>query len=955
MLKIRQEHYDSFRPLAQTTCADRVFASLQKQGVQASRYDDRREINLPDNRGLITTLSFLSNGLPSHVTMPSGTRTEFIHDQSGSIIAIIRPDGERIDILQDSRGNVSSLSCPGELKHRFHHDSQNRLTLVEHPDETTTHLKYHAAGPLESITDRTGATTHYRRTPDGQLCAIVDALGRETAFILSDEGSLSGIQFPDGSRQDFFNDPEQHAATAILRDGKRVRYCYDGSAIPSLIKSIIWSEECYLRIEYSSQGYINRLQNHYGSLEFAIDKDGNTTQEQSGSDVVLFDYDADGRLIKLCANRGDNDRGVALYHYDYDEDGRLCGICAWNQFETTINYTPSERVITVQYGNGLVETQHHDRTGHLARVTVSDAEGWIVSEQLYQYDLAERLVSVTDVWGASPGQRLTRKLFYDAEGRLLAEFDVDADTLVGEYGYDAKGNLIYDNGTRIHVGLRDEPLDFGAVLLDYTPNGQLRRFQSPMGEVICEYRADGLLREVCVDGRVIQFTYDALGRRTLKNDGSTVWRYGWAGHQMIWEERQAFGEATPSRRDYLFFPDGVMPFAYRENGRTYWLQSDSRGAAIRVFNEQGEVVWRATYDSFGGLKAIEGEVYQPWRLAGQYADEETGLYYTLARYYSPSLKSFLSCDPNWMHYGATNYSYACNDPWNRADPSGALPFLLVIGIGALIGGVVRAGIAYFNHGDVLSSFLGGAVEGAFWAAGGAIAGGIKVGGFILTTVVRTSIMVPFAQTGGFWGSIAEQATDQVDGICLPCAIAQGESSGRWAVVFGAFGGLLRYIGSRPVTQSILQSAGSALQKLSYGIRGFFQGPATKAEIEALRRASVKEAWKQEKALLEQTGRGTRPWTLNEQKQLLENGKVLKYNGHHINSVGKYPNMAGEPNNIKFLTRPEHLLEHGGKWTNPTSGPFLNRSGPYTIDIFGFPIPPAVGGATGSDLASPPEE
>ena len=37
-----------------------------------------------------------------------------------------------------------------------------------------------------------------------------------------------------------------------------------------------------------------------------------------------------------------------------------------------------------------------------------------------------------------------------------------------------------------------------------------------------------------------------------------------------------------------------------------------------------------------------------------------------------------------------------------------------------------------------------------------------------------------------------------------------------------------------------------------------------------------------------------------------------------------PELAGEHQNVKFLTREEHLEEHGGNWRNQTTGPLLNR-------------------------------
>ena len=96
-------------------------------------------------------------------------------------------------------------------------------------------------------------------------------------------------------------------------------------------------------------------------------------------------------------------------------------------------------------------------------------------------------------------------------------------------------------------------------------------------------------------------------------------------------------------------------------------------------------------------------------------------------------------------------------------------------------------------------------------------------------------------------------------------------------------------------------------------------------IETLRRQAVKDAWKAEKELVEKTGQGTRKWSKSEIKELLETGKVKGYEGHHINNVKDHPELAGNPNNITFVNKSEHLSKHGGDFRNETHGKLLDRT------------------------------
>lgn len=89
--------------------------------------------------------------------------------------------------------------------------------------------------------------------------------------------------------------------------------------------------------------------------------------------------------------------------------------------------------------------------------------------------------------------------------------------------------------------------------------------------------------------------------------------------------------------------------------------------------------------------------------------------------------------------------------------------------------------------------------------------------------------------------------------------------------------------------------------------------------------AVKIAWEQEKERVLQ-GKGTRDWTEEQQRDILDpaKGKAYDENGHafqgqHMKSVEAYPNFQGNPDNIQFLTEEEHFYgAHKGSWNNPTN-------------------------------------
>lgn len=93
----------------------------------------------------------------------------------------------------------------------------------------------------------------------------------------------------------------------------------------------------------------------------------------------------------------------------------------------------------------------------------------------------------------------------------------------------------------------------------------------------------------------------------------------------------------------------------------------------------------------------------------------------------------------------------------------------------------------------------------------------------------------------------------------------------------------------------------------------------KRKIALQRQFAVRAAWKDEKNRVSE-GIGSRKWSDEEQKELLETGRVAGYDGHHMKSVSLYPEYAAEPNNIQFLSEDEHFNgAHQGNYHNLTNG------------------------------------
>lgn len=102
-----------------------------------------------------------------------------------------------------------------------------------------------------------------------------------------------------------------------------------------------------------------------------------------------------------------------------------------------------------------------------------------------------------------------------------------------------------------------------------------------------------------------------------------------------------------------------------------------------------------------------------------------------------------------------------------------------------------------------------------------------------------------------------------------------------------------------------------------------------------RNKAIRLAWEREQKLVAE-GKGTRDWSPDQQKDILDpnigkakddNGR--SFEGQHMKSAAEYPEYQGDPDNIQFLTRDEHLAAHKGSWQNPTNW-YYNPEGSFRL-------------------------
>lgn len=197
-----------------------------------------------------------------------------------------------------------------------------------------------------------------------------------------------------------------------------------------------------------------------------------------------------------------------------------------------------------------------------------------------------------------------------------------------------------------------------------------------------EYRWDARdrLREVSLaDGMRVRFDYDAFGRRVAK---TTIERTGHTRScRFIWDGLVLAGEIDTERgaRWFVHRPTTFIPLLQEERGEVFVYVNDHVGTPKELIDKSGRIAWAAAHDAWGNVLEVQGDgasrasrgyvVDSPFRLVGQYADEETGLCHTLHRYFDPEVGRWCSPDPLGISGGDNLYGFD-GTPVRFGDPLG---------------------------------------------------------------------------------------------------------------------------------------------------------------------------------------------------------------------------------------------------------------------------------------------
>lgn len=641
--------------------------------------------SVTDALGRIRTIETDAAGLPRRVVESDGRRAEFERDHFGRVVASTDALGAR---------TIYTWTVDGQLASR-------RL-----PDGTTETWTYDAEGNPVSYIDPAGRVTHTRFTHFDMPAEVIAPDGSTTQYAYDPELRLTSVTSPQGTTWRYDYDEAGRLATETDYNGRILTYAYDTAG----------------QLVEQSNGAGQRLVYDYDTL-------GNVVSEQAGDQTTTMAYNPLGRLLRATSPGVDlvierdqlgrvltesvNGRGVAK---EYDALGRPTRRTTPAGVETEWSYglgiAPERMTVagqeiaferdlsgreTRRTTGDLVLEQTWDLLGqpltqrlqHNAEAGSGSVPGDVLQERTYAYESAGRLIGVED--------RLTgaRRFELDIADRITS---VNLDGSTSEaYDYDPLGNItrsataggdaerrVYDGTLLTRSGRSRYAYDTQGRLVRHTRT----RLSEKPDTWLYEWDANDRLTAVRTpDGARWTYLYDALGRRVAKRrhaqDGAVVEEihFAWDGVNLI-EQTIVAGESEGATLSWAY--QGFKPLAQVEldampqtevDARFFAIVTDLAGAPSELVTPDGDLAWHARRTIWGVSSDASAT---PLRFAGQYADDETGLYYNHHRYYDPDSGRYLSQDPLGLA-AAPNASTYVHNPVTWVDPLGLMGCTITAG------------------------------------------------------------------------------------------------------------------------------------------------------------------------------------------------------------------------------------------------------------------------------------
>jgi RHS repeat-associated protein len=513
---------------------------------------------------------------------------------------------------------------------------------------------------VPSVKNALNEETFFTTDSTGRLTKTTRADAKEVLMSQDPKGNLVSITPAEKTAHTFNWSKTNEPASYTPPGGPAESSVYDKDGLVTesthfdLTKTLVTREPSGRVTKVTTPWFVN---------DFTYLPSGQVGQVKRGSQTV--DYTYDGMLLKgektneatskwtydtdFRVTRHDvNDAGVA---YGYDNDSLLI-----SAGPMTIARLPLSGQITSTTVGNVVTSYTYNTCGEVESMETK-TNGTAVYREGIQYDNAGRINVVEETVQSVPTQW---NYGYDPIGRLTSVAKNNGIAVL--YSYDGNGNRISAAGVASSFDAQDRILIQGPASFTWDALGN--RAAKSDGTVYV-HDGSGGLKSWSKSGLTISFEHDGAQRRVVrKRDGVVTAQYVYDGQIRVVAE-------LVSGSRFVYATQSHSPDLMLRNGQAFVLVKNHLGSVRLVLNTvSGAVLQSIDYDAWGAVTQNTSPGFQPFGFAGGIWDGETQLTHFGYRDYDVTTGTFTSRDPIRLKGALNTFEYAENSPASLVDPSG---------------------------------------------------------------------------------------------------------------------------------------------------------------------------------------------------------------------------------------------------------------------------------------------
>ncbi|MBI2471531.1 MAG: RHS repeat protein [Planctomycetes bacterium] len=613
--------------------------TLQDGSTWQYEYDGNGNITkITDPLGNYKVMVYDSDDNLASLTDELGRTIKYTYDDNGNLTKITYPDTTTNTFTYNTRGQTLTITDTAEKTTTFSYDEHGNLTFTTDPEGYAVTYDYDSLGRSSSMTDARGKVTKYQYDGLNRITEITDALNgkisnthtiaglgsltdqnnNKTSFQYDTLNQLTGVTDPLTKTKQYIYDDMGNLASLTDFDGSATTYAYNNM---NRLTTITYPDNSQVTFDYNTVGRLTKSKNYTGTSTYTYDAIGRVTSYGWSGAFVCFEYDAVGNLKYLTYP------GSQKVSYTYDDRNRLSRVKDWVGRETKYSYDSRGLLTEVSLPNGAKAQYDYDDAGRMTGLRNLNKDSTVIASYSYTLDANGNITSETSNQPLDLViQPQSTNLSYGSDNRLLS---VDGASLT----YDQNGNI---RGA------------YGATLL---------------------YDFENRLKNIASTQDTWEFDYDGRGNRVgiRHNDNTRRFLIDPRGMTQVLAEYDGDGNLIAS----YIYGFGLI-YKVDTAGNAYYYHYNFTGNTVAMTDTDGNIVNKYAYTPYGVLTGSEETVSNPFRYVGKYGamDDNTGLLYMRARYYSPDVGRFITKDPIGFAGGVNLYGYAHDNPINHADPTG---------------------------------------------------------------------------------------------------------------------------------------------------------------------------------------------------------------------------------------------------------------------------------------------